>query len=138
MNLPISTCCVYTPVDLGPSFEMDLQKLHCSSYSGLYSFNGQESDPRKWKYGIALKYKFNVYNDYPNSCASCERTNGACGYRTESYNTFICSCPSGFNTSTECFFGTSFNNGLKLLPLQKGTNYIDFFFFKKTTSGWFV
>ncbi|KAL6192430.1 hypothetical protein ACLB2K_033518 [Fragaria x ananassa] len=54
INLPISTCCVYTPVDLGPAFEMDLQKLQCSSYSGFYSFNGRESDPNSWKYGIAL------------------------------------------------------------------------------------
>ncbi|GFY88395.1 hypothetical protein Acr_06g0003350 [Actinidia rufa] len=34
LNIPISTCCVYAPVDLDPSFEMDLQTLQCSSYSG--------------------------------------------------------------------------------------------------------
>ncbi|KAF2282546.1 hypothetical protein GH714_043754 [Hevea brasiliensis] len=66
LNLPISTCCVYTPVDLGPSFEMDLQKLQCNSYSGFYSFSGQEANPENWKYGIAVKYKFNVYNNYPS------------------------------------------------------------------------
>ncbi|KAL5761896.1 hypothetical protein ACOSP7_018160 [Xanthoceras sorbifolium] len=120
LNLPISTCCVYTPVDLGPSFEMDLQKLQCSSYSGFYSFSGQEANPENWKYGIALKYKFNVYNDYPSSCANCEKSNGACGYAGAS-NSFICNCPSGLNTTTDCFFVTSFNNALRLLPWQTGT-----------------
>ncbi|KAJ4711232.1 Wall-associated receptor kinase [Melia azedarach] len=120
LNLPISTCCVYTPVDLGPSFEMDLQKLQCSSYSGFYSFSGQDYNPENWKYGIALKYKFNVYNDYPSSCANCEKSNGACGY-SGAYDTFICSCPSGVNTTTDCYFEASFNNAPRLLPLQTET-----------------
>ncbi|CAN0925783.1 hypothetical protein LINGRAHAP2_LOCUS34955 [Linum grandiflorum] len=104
MNLPISTCCVYTPVDLGPSFTMDLQKLKCSSYAGFYSFNGQESDPDEWKYGIALKYKFNVYDDYPTACANCERSRGVCGYSTGEFDSFVCNCPSGFNTTSDCIF----------------------------------
>ncbi|RXH69853.1 hypothetical protein DVH24_007109 [Malus domestica] len=58
---------------------MDLEKLQCSSYSGFYSFNERESDPNSWKYGIALKYKFSVNNEYPSSCANCERSNGVCG-----------------------------------------------------------
>ncbi|KAK2636308.1 hypothetical protein Ddye_031100 [Dipteronia dyeriana] len=114
INLPISTCCVYTPVDLGPAFDMDLKKLQCSSYSGFYSFSGQEDNPENWKYGIALKYKFNVYNDYPSSCVTCERSNGACGYAGD-YNSFICNCPSGVNTTTDCYFETSFNNAPRLL-----------------------
>lgn len=118
LNLPISTCCVYTPVDLGPSFEMDLQKLQCSSYSAFYSFDGQDYNPENWKYGIALKYKFNVYNDYPGPCANCEKSNGACGYSAVSYNSFICNCPSGINTTTDCYFEAAFNNAL---PRQTGT-----------------
>ncbi|MBA0798806.1 hypothetical protein Gohar_009364 [Gossypium harknessii] len=120
LNLPISTCCIYTPVDLGPSFEFNLPKLQCSSYSAFYSFSGQESNPDNWKYGISLKYKFNVYNDYPNACADCEKSSGACGY-TGSYNSFICNCPNGINTTSTCFFVSSFNNGLRLLPSQTGT-----------------
>lgn len=109
MNQPISTCCVYTPVDLGPAYEMDLGKLKCSSYSGFYSFDGQEVDPDRWKYGIALKYKFNVYNEYPSSCAKCEGSGGACGYGG-AYDTFVCSCPgSGLNTTSGCFFGSSWS-----------------------------
>ncbi|XP_030553381.1 wall-associated receptor kinase-like 15 isoform X1 [Rhodamnia argentea] len=107
MNQPISSCCVYTPVDLGPAYEMDLGKLKCSSYSAFYSFDGQELDPDRWKYGIALKYKFNVYNEYPSSCAQCERSGGACGYGG-AYDTFVCSCPeSGLNTTSDCFFVAS-------------------------------
>ncbi|KAL4361853.1 hypothetical protein GQ457_04G007040 [Hibiscus cannabinus] len=120
LNLPISTCCVYTPVDLGPSFEFNLQKLQCSSYSAFYSFSGQESNPDNWKYGISLKYKFNVNNDYPKSCADCEKSGGVCGY-TGIYNSFICNCLNGVNTTSTCYFVSSFNNGLRLLPLQTGT-----------------
>ncbi|PKI56185.1 uncharacterized protein LOC116211396 [Punica granatum] len=119
LNLPISTCCVYAPVDLGPSYEMDLQKLKCSSYSGFYSFNGQEADPEKWKYGIALKYKFNVYNDYPGSCSACERSNGVCGYGG-AYNSYICVCPNGMNTTSDCFFGASWSGAQRGLTWHKG------------------
>ncbi|XP_050371863.1 uncharacterized protein LOC126789844 [Argentina anserina] len=115
INLPIATCCVYTPIDLGPAFEMDLQKLQCSSYSGFYSFNGRESDPNSWKYGIALKYKFNVNNEYPSSCSSCERSNGVCGYYG-AYNSFICNCPNGLNTTNDCYFGSSYSYGSRLIP----------------------
>lgn len=31
----ISTCCVYTPVNLGPSFEMDLQKVNAVHILGF-------------------------------------------------------------------------------------------------------
>ncbi|GAV88072.1 GUB_WAK_bind domain-containing protein/WAK_assoc domain-containing protein [Cephalotus follicularis] len=120
LNLPISTCCVYTPVDLGPSFELDLQKLKCSSYSGFYSFSGQEANPENGQYGITLKYKFNVFNNYPSLCANCEMSNGACGY-AEVYNAFVCNCPSGLNTTTDCYFGVSWNDGKRLLPWHRGT-----------------
>ncbi|XP_047154037.1 wall-associated receptor kinase-like 20 [Vigna umbellata] len=112
INLPISTCCVYTPVNLGPSFEMDLQKLQCPSYTGFYNFNDQQSDPEKWNYGIALKYKFSVTNDYPGSCDACERSHGVCGYNA-AFNSFICNCPNGINTTTDCYFISSFNSGFR-------------------------
>ncbi|EEF42224.1 uncharacterized protein LOC8287048 [Ricinus communis] len=120
LNLPISTCCVYTPVDLGPSFEMDLEKLQCRSYSGFYSFSGQKANPENWKYGIALKYKFNVYNDYPTSCANCEKSDGVCGYGG-AFNSFVCNCPNGLNTTSDCLFGASYNHGSSLFPWQTGT-----------------
>ncbi|KAA8529488.1 hypothetical protein F0562_033713 [Nyssa sinensis] len=119
LNIPISTCCVYTPVDLGPSFEMDLEKLKCNSYSGLYSVNGQESDPESWKYGVAVKYKFSFNNDYLTMCANCERSKGACGY-TGPYNSFVCNCLHGVKTSTDCFDAASWNSGLRFLPWQAG------------------
>ncbi|GMH27616.1 hypothetical protein Nepgr_029459 [Nepenthes gracilis] len=117
---PISTCCVYTPVDLGPSFEMDLRELKCFSYTAVYSFSGREDDPGSWKYGVALQYKFNVGNDYPSFCAACESSNGVCGYSGEA-DSFICNCPSGENTTTDCYFQTSWNHGFGLLPWSKGT-----------------
>lgn len=128
LNLPISTCCVYTPVDLGPSFDMDLEKLKCGSYSGFYSFNGRQSDPDSWKYGIALKYKFSVYNEFPSYCANCEKSFGYCGY-TGAYNSFICNCPSGFNSTSYCFFG--YNLGSRLIPLQTGMEYYHILYFNE-------
>jgi hypothetical protein len=133
INLPISTCCIYAPMDLGPSFEMDLKKLQCTSYSGFYSFNGQEANPENWNYGIALKYKFNVNNEYPVSCSQCERSYGVCGY-TGAYNSFICNCPNGLNMSTDCFFTAPYNNGLRLLPWKNGMIPLFFFF---SSPSWF-
>ncbi|KAG2267835.1 hypothetical protein Bca52824_062390 [Brassica carinata] len=114
INLQESTCCVYVPLDLGPSFEMDLQKLRCSSYSGFYNLGpAQESHPENWNYGIALKYKFNVFDEYPAVCGGCERSNGACGYNTQT-SSFVCNCPGGINTTSDCFF--LYNSGSIVLP----------------------
>ncbi|KAL5725540.1 hypothetical protein ACHQM5_008675 [Ranunculus cassubicifolius] len=119
LNFPISTCCVYTPVDLGPSFEMDLQKLKCSAYAAVYSFGGQESNPDRWDYGVGLKYKFRVNNDYPSDCGLCERSNGVCGY-TGPYNSFICNCAGGLNTTTDCYFRSSWSKAVRLVPQRIG------------------
>ncbi|KAL7164009.1 hypothetical protein ACSBR2_040006 [Camellia fascicularis] len=117
LDTPVATCCVYTPVDLGPSFDMDLQKLQCTSYSGIYGFGGKNDDPASWEYGVALKYKFNYNNEFPTNCENCERSNGACGY-SGTYNSFVCNCLSGLNTTTDCFFAASWNHGLVLFPWQ--------------------
>ncbi|CAH9146664.1 unnamed protein product [Cuscuta epithymum] len=100
-NIQVSGgCCVYAPMDLGPAFQMDLEKLQCAGYSAMYS--GGDGNPLAWKYGIALKYKFNYNNDYPDLCESCEKSNGVCGYSVQ-YRTFLCNCPGGFNSSSTCF-----------------------------------
>ncbi|GJS87896.1 wall-associated receptor kinase-like protein 15 [Tanacetum coccineum] len=119
LGIPVSTCCVYTPVDLGPSFEMDLQKLNCGSYSGLYGFKGHMDDPNSWKYGVALKYKFNFNNEYPPLCANCEKSNGVCGYGGQ-YNSFVCNCHTGINTTMDCFFESTWNGSPIPLPTSYG------------------
>ncbi|KAI3926550.1 hypothetical protein MKX01_011446 [Papaver californicum] len=116
LNLPVSTCCVYTPLDLGPAYEIDLQKLECSSYASIYSFNGKDSNPQGWKYGIGLKYRFSVKNDFPSACSICEKSNGICGY-TGTYNAFICNCVGGANTTSDCYASASMRNDVqKILP----------------------
>lgn len=120
LSLPIETCCVYTPVDLGPSFEMDLRKLNCASYSAVYGFNGQESNPTGWKYGIAIKYKFNYDNEYPTLCGACEKSGGVCGYETGSEKAFACNCADGLNTTTDCFYGGTWSFSSRLLPWKAG------------------
>ncbi|KAJ4961235.1 hypothetical protein NE237_021145 [Protea cynaroides] len=120
LNLPLtSTCCVYTPMDLGLSFEIDLQKLQCNSYTAIYSFNGQESNPESWKYGVGLKSKFNVNNEYPRDCSDCERSNGVCGYKGP-YNSFICSWIGGLITNTDCYFAANLSDSVRLLSSLMG------------------
>ncbi|KAK6931165.1 Wall-associated receptor kinase, galacturonan-binding domain [Dillenia turbinata] len=120
LSLPVSTCCIYTPVDLGPQFDLDLQKLQCSFYSAIYGYNEQDSDQGRWNYGVALKYKFNVNNDYPSLYADCEKSLGACGYIAGDFYSFLCSCPNGMNTSTNCYFMASWNNARPLHPVHAG------------------
>ena len=128
LNVPISTCCIYSPVSLGPSFEMDLKQLHCSSYTGIYSFNGAETDPSGWKFGIALKYRFSVDDGYPSACADCEKSNGVCGYTGQS-NSFSCNCANGVNTTTNCYYA-KWNSGTSIKQLSFGKNtYTRFSFF---------
>ncbi|KAF5754798.1 putative wall-associated receptor kinase, galacturonan-binding domain-containing protein [Helianthus annuus] len=117
LGVSVSTCCVYTPVDLGPSFEMDLQKLNCGSYSGLYGFDEHLDDPEGWKYGVAIKYKFNFNNEYPPMCDDCEKSNGVCGYGGP-YNAFVCNCRSGINTTRDCSFEATWNGSSRFLPIS--------------------
>ncbi|XP_051146071.1 wall-associated receptor kinase 3 [Andrographis paniculata] len=124
LNLPGSECCVYMPVDLGPSFEMDLQKLQCASYSALYGFN-LGSNPATWTYGIAVKYKFNFENNYPELCSDCEKSNGVCGYNYDSEKSFACNCPGGMNTSTDCPYEASWSHGgARLIFVPPRTTWI--------------
>ncbi|KAK9052121.1 hypothetical protein SSX86_028749 [Deinandra increscens subsp. villosa] len=120
LGIPVSTCCVYTPVDLGPAFEMDLGKLSCGSYSGLYGFNERPDNPDSWNYGVAIKYKFNFNNEYPPMCANCEKSNGVCGYGGSSYNSFVCNCRSGINTTTDCSFEATWNGSSRFLHNSHG------------------
>ena len=107
---------------------MDLKKLQCSSYSGIYSFDGAETNPSGWKFGIALKYRFIVDDEYPSACADCEKSNGACGYTGQS-NSFTCNCVNGVNTTTNCFYA-KWNDGASIEPLSFGKNiYKRFSFF---------
>ncbi|KAH7675447.1 Wall-associated receptor kinase galacturonan-binding domain-containing protein [Dioscorea alata] len=107
-----SSCCVYTPVTLGPAFQMNLKSMNCNSYTAVYSFNGDETNPAIWKYGIVLKYKFSVDDAYPYSCDSCEQSGGVCGFTisgdsssssSSSYR-FSCNCNGDMNTTTNCHF----------------------------------
>ena len=91
---------------------MNLKSMNCNSYTGVYSFNGDETNPALWKYGIVLKYKFSVDDAYPSSCASCEQSGGVCGFTIikdssslplSSYR-FSCNCNGAMNTTTNCYF----------------------------------
>lgn len=123
LNVPISTCCIYSPVSLGPSFEMDLKQLECTSYSGIYSFGAAETNPPGWKFGIALKYRFSVDDGYPSACADCEKSNGVCGY-TGQYDSFTCNCVSGMNTTNNCYY-VKWNGGSSTQPLSIGKSNLE-------------
>eukprot|EP01018_Ginkgo_biloba_P011031 Gb_30861 [translate_table: standard] len=98
---PISTCCVYSPINLGSAAELNLPKLQCLSYTSIYSFGSDPTNPSLWRYGIALQYNYNINNYAPSVCRDCEQSNGVCGFNGP-YQTFVCVCRNGVNTTTNC------------------------------------
>ncbi|KAK1288914.1 hypothetical protein QJS10_CPB19g00862 [Acorus calamus] len=111
------------PVTLGPSFEMDLGKLKCESYVGVYGFNDQTMNPQAWKYGFGIKYRFSVENGVPGACGDCEASNGVCGYNGP-YSSFVCSCANGINTTSNCYFAASWNRADFVRPFSMGIGLI--------------
>lgn len=108
---PISSCCVYSPIDLGPADELNLPKLQCSSYTSIYSFGDDPTNPTHWKYGVALRYNYNIdNNNFPSACGDCQQSNGVCGF-TGMYNSFVCVCRNGVNTTTNCNGQVSYWSG---------------------------
>eukprot|EP01018_Ginkgo_biloba_P014128 Gb_30347 [translate_table: standard] len=103
LNSPISTCCVYSPINLGPADELNLPKLQCSSYTSIYSFGDDPTNPSRWRYGVGLQYSYNVNNNYfTTACGDCEQSSGVCGF-TGIASSFICVCKNGVNTTTNCY-----------------------------------
>ncbi|GLJ31863.1 hypothetical protein SUGI_0641150 [Cryptomeria japonica] len=102
IHAPITSCCVYSPINLGPAVEMNLSRLQCLSYTNIYSFGGDLTNPSQWRYGVALEYNYNINNYIPSSCRECEESNGVCGY-SGPYETFVCVCMNGINTTTNCY-----------------------------------
>ncbi|KAL4184520.1 hypothetical protein AMTRI_Chr10g225980 [Amborella trichopoda] len=99
----VSTCCVYEPIGLGPSRQLNLPGLQCSSYTSVYSYGGDEEDARKWRYGISLKYSVGQNDTYDSSaCEECERSDGACGFGGPTQS-FLCVCRNGINTTLNCY-----------------------------------
>ncbi|KAH9315183.1 hypothetical protein KI387_023810, partial [Taxus chinensis] len=104
-NSPISTCCVYSPINLGPADELNLPKLQCSSYTSVYSFGDDPTNPKTWKYGIALHYAYNTDNTdnyFTAACSDCQQSAGVCGYAGIA-NSFLCVCKNGVNTTANCY-----------------------------------
>uniref|UniRef100_A0A0C9RQG5 TSA: Wollemia nobilis Ref_Wollemi_Transcript_25208_1404 transcribed RNA sequence n=1 Tax=Wollemia nobilis TaxID=56998 RepID=A0A0C9RQG5_9CONI len=102
-NSPISSCCVYSPINLGPADDLNLPKLQCSSYTSVYNFGDDPTNPRRWKYGIALLYGFSMNNNYfTTACNDCQQSAGVCGY-TGMARSFVCVCKNGVNTTANCY-----------------------------------
>ncbi|CAN6485104.1 unnamed protein product [Victoria cruziana] len=97
-----SSCCVYSPVNLGPADDINLNSLHCSTYTSILSFGESPTDPTQWEYGVRLKYNYGVDSNIPSVCNDCERSNGVCGYAMPR-NTFVCACQNGVNTTSTCY-----------------------------------
>ncbi|XP_075479359.1 uncharacterized protein LOC142520240 [Primulina tabacum] len=91
-NTPISTCCIYDPtIGLGSKNDLDLPKLQCSTYSGIYGFGGDKGDPMKWQYGIFLQYKDSYFDNGFKNCEDCEGFYGFSGVN----KSFACICHNG-------------------------------------------
>ncbi|KAI3462080.1 hypothetical protein Pfo_018743 [Paulownia fortunei] len=100
---PTNSCCVYSPANLDPKDELDLEELKCAGYSSVVALGDVPADPAQWQYGVALKYTLgglDSYNIAP-SCHGCELSGGACGYAPPR-NSFVCVCDNG-NTTTDCY-----------------------------------
>ncbi|KAK1288909.1 hypothetical protein QJS10_CPB19g00865 [Acorus calamus] len=102
---------------------MDLGKLKCGSYVGVYGFNDQTMNPQAWKYGFGIKYRFSVENGVPAACGDCEASNGVCGYKGP-YSSFVCSCTNGINTTDNCYFAASWNRADFVRPFSMGIGLI--------------
>ncbi|XP_058086123.1 wall-associated receptor kinase-like 20 [Magnolia sinica] len=108
---PSNSCCVYSPANLGPHGDLDLQGLKCAAYASVVSLGDYQTDPSRWEYGVALKFSpggFDNYN-FATACAACEKSEGVCGY-TPPRNYFVCVCKSGANTSSDCYGQVAFWN----------------------------
>lgn len=100
---PTNTCCVYSPANFNGKGELDLRKLNCMGYASIVSLQDYPTDPTRWKFGVALKYKTGALDDYymDTKCNTCENSGGVCGYAPPS-NSFACLCKNGINTTTDC------------------------------------
>ncbi|KAL8034226.1 hypothetical protein ABFX02_12G013600 [Erythranthe guttata] len=101
---PTNTCCVYSPANLGPEDELDLEALGCEGYSSVVALGDSPTDPARWRYGVALKYTLGGLDGYDvaPSCRGCEQSGGVCGYAPPR-NSFVCVCGKYGNTTTDCY-----------------------------------
>lgn len=99
---PTNSCCVYSPANIGPRDELDLEELQCAAYSSVAALGDVPTDPTRWQYGVALKYTLGGLDSYnlAPSCRGCELSGGVCGYEPPK-NSFVCVCGGG-NASTDC------------------------------------
>lgn len=111
---PTNTCCVYAPANFDSKDELDLHGLKCSGYTSLVSLGDYPTDPVKWIYGVELKYNYGGLDNnlVETKCNSCEMSGGVCGYSTNSYNSFLCVCKNGFNTTMDCNSYNPANQGV--------------------------
>ncbi|KAL6006727.1 hypothetical protein ACLOJK_032220 [Asimina triloba] len=100
---PSNSCCVYSPANLGPHMDLDVQGLKCAGYSSVVSVGDSPTEPSKWEYGVALKFGEGGVDGYASAtaCEACEKSEGVCGYAPPR-NSFVCVCQNGVNTTSDC------------------------------------
>ncbi|KAG9455278.1 hypothetical protein H6P81_008182 [Aristolochia fimbriata] len=100
---PSNSCCAYSPANLGPHGDLDVQGLRCAGYTSLVSLGDVPTDPTRWEYGIVLKFGLGGVDSYnfAVACQVCQRSSGICGYAPPR-NNFVCVCQNGVNTSSDC------------------------------------
>ncbi|KAL6008167.1 hypothetical protein ACLOJK_033673 [Asimina triloba] len=111
---PTNSCCVYSPANLGPRGDLDLQELKCAAFASVASLGEYQTDPMKWEYGVVLDYSsggaFEAQNgNYATACDACEKSQGVCGYAPPT-NYFVCVCNNGINTTSDCFGQVAFSS----------------------------
>ncbi|XP_068651336.1 wall-associated receptor kinase-like 20 [Aristolochia californica] len=100
---PSNSCCAYSPANLGPHGDLDVQGLLCAGYSSVVSLGDIPTDPTRWEYGVVLKFGLGGVDNYnfATACQACQHSSGICGYAPPR-NYFVCVCQNGVNTSSDC------------------------------------
>ncbi|XXG67065.1 hypothetical protein AAC387_Pa06g0495 [Persea americana] len=111
---PSNSCCVYSPANLGPHMDLDIQGLKCAGFSSVVSLGDSPADPSRWEYGVVLKFGERELDghDFATACDTCEKSDGVCGYAPPR-NYFVCVCQNGVNTTLDCY-------GQTVVGFQKG------------------
>ncbi|KAJ8632585.1 hypothetical protein MRB53_025921 [Persea americana] len=124
---PTNSCCVYSPANLGPHGDLDLEGLKCAGYAPVVSLGEYPTDPSRWEYGVTLQFSDGGLDNYnfATACEACEKSKGACGYAPPS-NYFVCVCKNGVNTSTDCYGQVDYwnSNGYSRKHFSLGTIWL--------------
>lgn len=73
---PPTSCCVYSPANLGPHGDLDVEGLGCVGWTSVVSLGEVPTDPTRWEYGVVLKFDGGDGFGFGAACSECEKSGG--------------------------------------------------------------